>query len=70
MKESIQKLIDTVESIEIDLNNGVDKRGVLNVTESTISMIQLAKSNHLNLEYEEVLDKLSNRLGNILLKVR
>lgn len=67
MKESIQNLVNATESIEIDVNNGANKENIKTSINSTIPLIEMAKLNPLNSDYEELLNDLGNRLGKVLL---
>tara|TARA_R110002049_G_C9135720_1_gene559273 strand:- start:117 stop:329 length:213 start_codon:yes stop_codon:yes gene_type:complete len=70
MKESIQKLVNTTESIESDANNGANKDNIKTSVNSIIPLIEMAKQNPLNSDYEELLNDLGNRLGKVLLIIK
>lgn len=68
-KENIQKLIDTVESIENDFKQGVNTDNITNSIDSAFMVIKLAKTNPNNNIHEGTLCDLELRLSSILLKL-
>ncbi len=69
MKQSIQKLVDAVESMENDVAQGKGLGNIPATAETTMQMIHLASANPSNNEYEPLLDDLGNRIGMLLLKL-
>lgn len=67
-KESIQILIENVESIERDFESKVDSNSLSYTINSNLMTISLAKTNPNN--DEDTLNDLELRLSNILLKLQ
>lgn len=70
MKENIKKLVNVVESIERDAENNVNKENIKASIDSVIPIIELAKVNPLNAEYELLLIDLGSRIGRVLLLIK
>ncbi len=66
-KESVQILIENVESIERDFESKVDSNILSSTIESSLMTIKLAKTNPNN--NEETLNDLELRLSSILSKL-
>lgn len=67
-KDSVQILIENVESIERDFESKVDSNNLSHSINSSLMTIKIAKTNPNN--DEEILNDLELRLSNILLKLQ